>query len=225
MKCPKCGREIKEGQTFCIKCGQPLSNNMKSSAPKPQAPVMPSKPKAPVMPHKPVAPQRPQAPGKPHAPEDKGFMANVGRAIGNADSFGALNCEIEAQQRQAFNEQARESQTAINEAQRAQQTAEQAQIAAERDAERARDLLAMEAVEGVDVVRGRAIWNIQPGEVARRISERELEQIEKLKGIIVQEGCSAIIFANGELVATLSSGAYLFYKSIEEEKDAINAAI
>ena len=243
MKCPKCGREIKEGQAFCIKCGQPLSNNMKSSAPKPQAPVMPqqpqapqrpikaqtpvmpSKPNAPVMPHKPAAPQRPQAPGKPHAPEDKGFMANVGRAIGNAVSFGALNREIEAQQRQAVNEQAREAQTAINEAQRAQQTAEQAQIAAERDAERARDLLAMEAVEGVDVVRGRAIWNIQPGEVARRISERELEQIEKLKRIIVQEGCSAIIFANGELVATLSSGAYLFYKSIEEEKAAINAAI
>ena len=93
---------------------------MKSSAPKPQAPVMPSKPKAPVMPHKPVAPQRPQAPGKPHAPEDKGFMANVGRAIGNAVSFGALNREIEAQQRQAVNEQARESQTAIIAVQRAQ---------------------------------------------------------------------------------------------------------
>ena len=83
----------------------------------------------------------------------------------------------------------------------------------------------MEAVDGVDVVRGRAIWSIQPGEIARRIKETELEEIEKLKGIIVQEGCTAIIFANGELVSTLSAGAYLFYKSVEEEKAAIKAAV
>ena len=51
------------------------------------------------------------------------------------------------------------------------------------------------------------------------------EEIEKLKGIIVQEGCTAIIFANGQLVSTLSAGAYLFYKSVEEEKAAIKAAI
>ena len=83
MKCPKCGREIKEGQTFCIKCGQPLSNNMKSSAPKAQA------------------------------LEDKSCMANIERAIGNAVSFGALKHEIEAQQRQAINVQAREEITQI----------------------------------------------------------------------------------------------------------------
>ncbi len=69
------------------------------------------------------------------------------------------------------------------------------------------------------------MWNIQPGEIARRISESELENVEKLKGIIVQEGCTAIIFANGELVSTLSSGAYLFYKSPEEEKAALRKAV
>ena len=31
----------------------------------------------------------------------------------------------------------------------------------------------------VDVVRDRTIWNIQPGEIARKISERELDEIEK----------------------------------------------
>jgi len=59
---------------------------------------------------------------------------------------------------------------------------------AEQDAERAADRRAMELVDGVDVVRGRAIWNIQPGEIARKIKESELEEIEKLKGIIGQEG-------------------------------------
>ena len=83
----------------------------------------------------------------------------------------------------------------------------------------------MELVDGVDVVRGHAIWNIMPGEIARRIKESELEDIEKLKGIIIQEGCSALVFANGELVANLSSGAYKFFKSVEEEKAAIQKAI
>ena len=52
-----------------------------------------------------------------------------------------------------------------------------------------------------------------------------MEEIEKLKGVIVQEGCQASIFSNGELVATLSAGAYQFFKSVEEEKAAIKAAI
>ena len=83
----------------------------------------------------------------------------------------------------------------------------------------------LEAIDGVDVVRGRAIWSIQPGQIARKISERELEEIEKLKGVIVQEGCQAIIFANGELVAMLSAGAYQFFKSVEEEKAALREAV
>ena len=74
----------------------------------------------------------------------------------------------------------------IQDARQAQQAAERAQIRAERDAERAADRRSMELVDGVDVVRGRAIWNIQPGEVARRIKESELEEVEKLKGISVQ---------------------------------------
>ncbi len=106
-----------------------------------------------------------------------------------------------------------------------QQQTERSLLAAEREAERARDRRSMEAVSGVDVVRGRTIWNIQPGEIARKISERELEEVEKLKGIIVQEGCTAVIYANGELVSTLSAGAYLFYKSVEEEKAAIKSAV
>ena len=147
------------------------------------------------------------------------------RTVANAVTGGHLNQDIDREVRQAVSAQQRNDRNEIAQANRDRQTAEQAQIAAERDAERARDRRAMEAVAGVEVVRGRAIWNIQPGEIARRISERELEEIEKLKGIIVQEGCTAIIFANGELVSTLSAGAYLFYKSVEEEERALKDAI
>ena len=145
--------------------------------------------------------------------------------MANAVTGGALNRQIAQEQQQAVNQQARNDQADIRQAQDDRQRAENAQVAAEREAERQRDRRSMEAVDGIDVVRGRAIWNIQPGEIARRISERELEEVEKLKGIIVPEGCTAIIFANGELVSTLSAGAYLFYKNVEEEQAAIKAAI
>lgn len=40
-----------------------------------------------------------------------------------------------------------------------------------------------DVIDDVDVVRGKAIWNIQPGQIARRISESEFAEIEKLKGV------------------------------------------
>lgn len=248
--CKKCGATLQPGMKFCTKCGQPIDlqpqaptqpqgankpqrpQPLKAMAPqqpmkpqpmRPQAPGMPPKP---MQPQRPVMPQAPQSPQAPQAPQaNKGMFTNAVRSVANAMTGGALNRQIAEEQRRAINQQATESQSEIRDARNAQQQAEQAQIAAEREAERARDRRSMEAVDGVDVVRGRTIWNIQPGEIARKISERELDEIEKLKGIIVQEGCTAIIFANGELVSTLSAGAYLFYKSVEEEQAAIKNAV
>ena len=249
MNCLKCGSPLAPGAKFCLKCGQPVVNSesVKSNPvpgiPKPSMP-MPGQPR-PIMPQpgKPIPgqsrPTMPQ-PGKPISSqprpvmprpgvsqpgEQKGWFTNSVRTVANAVTGGALNRQIENEQNQALRQQARESRDEIQDAQRAQQQAEQAQLRAERDAMRAADRRSMELVDGVEVVRGRAIWNIQPGEIARRIKESELEEIEKLKGIIVQEGCSALIFANGELVTSLSSGAYLFYKSVEEEQAALKAAI
>ena len=240
-KCSKCGSELKEGIKFCLKCGQPVGQSVQpqspTAAPRPMRPqplksVQPSQPHKPLQFQQPIAPtarpMRPKpmtAPTAPQQPNDKGFFTNAVRSVANAVTGGALNRDIERQQQQAVRQQAQGDQQQIREAQQAQQAAEQAQIRAERDAERAADSRAMELVPGIDVVRGRAIWNIQPGEIARRISERELDEVEKLKGIIVQEGCTAIIFANGELVSTLSAGAYLFYKSVEEEQAALKAAV
>lgn len=240
--CKKCGAILQPGMKFCTKCGQPVDLQPQASTQpqgmsKPQrpqplkamAPQQPMKPQGPKMPQQPAQPQRPVMPQAPHAPlppqGNKGMFTNAVRTVANAMTGGALNQQIAEEQRRAVNQQAAAGQAEIREAQNAQRQAEQAQIAAEREAERSRDRRSMEAVDGVDVVRGRTIWNIQPGEIARKISERELEEIEKLKGIIVQEGCTAIIFANGELASTLSAGAYLFYKSVDEEQAAIKAAV
>jgi len=236
-QCPKCGNEVKEGQKFCMKCGTPIPLAPQQSVTaksQPNASATCAKCGSPLKPGQkfcmicgtPVgAPApHPQNPGRPQ-PGQKGWFTDGVRAVANAVTGGALNRDIERQQQQAVRQQAQADRGAIDEAQQGLQAAERAQLNAEQEAERARNRRNQEAIEGVDVVRGRAIWSIQPGQIARKISERELEEIEKLKGIIVQEGCTAIIFANGELVSTLSSGAYQFFKNVEEEKAALKAAI
>ena len=227
-KCLKCGSELKEGQKFCMKCGTPVSTNPQQPAAKQMTAAVCSKCGNPLKPGQkfcmkcgtPVvsAPKQTQS-------NDKGWFTDGVRAVANAVTGGALNRDIAREQQQAVRQQERADQGIIEEAQQGLQAAERAQLNAEREAEQARNRRNQEAIDGVDVVRGRAIWSIQPGQIARKISERELEEIEKLKGVIVQEGCQAIIFANGELVATLSAGAYQFFKSVEEEKAAIKAAI
>ena len=227
-KCLKCGSELKEGQKFCMKCGTPVSTNPQQPAAKQMTAAVCSKCGNPLKPGQkfcmkcgtPVAstPKQTQS-------NDKGWFTDGVRAVANAVTGGALNRDIAREQQQAVRQQERADQGIIEEAQQGLQAAERAQLNAEREAEHARNRRNQEAIDGVDVVRGRAIWSIQPGQIARKISEHELEEIEKLKGVIVQEGCQAIIFANGELVATLSAGAYQFFKSVEEEKAAIKAAI
>ena len=227
-KCLKCGSELKEGQKFCMKCGTPVSTNPQQPAAKQMTAAVCSKCGNPLKPGQkfcmkcgtPVA----SAPRQTQS-NDKGWFTDGVRAVANAVTGGALNRDIAREQQQAVRQQERADQGIIEEAQQGLQAAERAQLNAEREAEHARNRRNQEAIDGVDVVRGRAIWSIQPGQIARKISERELEEIEKLKGVIVQEGCQAIIFANGELVATLSAGAYQFFKSVEEEKAAIKAEI
>lgn len=56
----------------------------------------------------------------------------------------------------------------------------------------------------------RIYWNILPGQVARVISENELENYGSVRGIIVPEGTTAFIRAGGATIATISGGTYDF---------------
>ena len=72
------------------------------------------------------------------------------------------------------------------------------------------------------IVEHKATWGIQRGQIARRITERELDSVEGLNGVIVQHGCSAMVFVNGELVKVMPAGAYtLQVKSDNELKNMI----
>lgn len=61
-----------------------------------------------------------------------------------------------------------------------------------------------------NIVKGRAIWNVQKGEIAHLIKETELANTDGLKGVIVQEGCTAIVFMNGIITSIMQAGVYSF---------------
>ena len=219
MKCSKCGVELKEGQKFCTRCGNPVNTN-----PRPASKQVDSSPVCPKC-GTPLKPGQkfctkcgtPVAADPQGQPGQKGWFTDGVRAVANAVTGDNLNREIAREQEQAVRRQARKDHGRIAEAQQGQHAA---QRAAEDEAERARDRRNREAIDGVDVVRGRAIWNIQPGQIARLVSEAEFNEVEGLKGVIIQEGCTAIVYVDGELVGTLSGGAYTFPRKSEAEKKA-----
>lgn len=61
------------------------------------------------------------------------------------------------------------------------------------------------------IVRNKAIWKLQQGELARHIAPDEWQHVaEHLSGIIIEEGTSAIIYVDGQEVAQMGSGMYVF---------------
>lgn len=66
-------------------------------------------------------------------------------------------------------------------------------------------------VNAAAIVRNKAIWKLQPGELARHIAPDEWQYVaEHLNGIVIEEGTSAIIYVDGDEVAQMGSGMYVF---------------
>lgn len=70
-----------------------------------------------------------------------------------------------------------------------------------------------QVAEDMHTAKGRIYWNIQPGQVARVITEQEFESYSKVQGIIISEGTTAYIRANGHTIASISGGTYDFIES------------
>ena len=73
----------------------------------------------------------------------------------------------------------------------------------------------IKSADALGTVKDRIFWNIQPGELARRFNETQLAENDSAKGIVINEGTTAFIKANGELIAEVHGGAYDF---LEPEK-------
>lgn len=70
----------------------------------------------------------------------------------------------------------------------------------------------------IDLVRGKAVWSIGPGQLARRVSESEFAQLDKVKGVVIQEGVTAVISVDGQMMGMLSGGYYEFASQSVKEK-------
>ena len=73
---------------------------------------------------------------------------------------------------------------------------------------------AEQPVDGVSIISGKAVWSLGPGQIARRISEREMADCGAVKGVVVQDGVTAAVFSDGKLVQTLDGGIYRFSNEI-----------
>ena len=65
------------------------------------------------------------------------------------------------------------------------------------------------------IVRNKAIWRIEKGEVARHIDEAEFVNFEQVSGLIINEGVTAVICVNGKKVKELNGGIYDFVTPAE----------
>lgn len=75
-----------------------------------------------------------------------------------------------------------------------------------------------EATNNIDIVRGKAVWSIGPGQLARRVSESEFAQLDKVQGVVIQEGVTAVISVDGQMMGMLSGGYYKFASESIKEK-------
>ena len=74
------------------------------------------------------------------------------------------------------------------------------------------------AANDIDLVRGKAVWSIGPGQLARRVSESEFAQLDKVKGVVIQEGVTAVITVDGQMMGMLAGGYYQCASETVKEK-------
>lgn len=187
MQCPKCGNIItKAGQKFCTKCGTALTTTSQANNENQQNinPV--------------------DEAGK------KGFVDNVTH-FGTFLRQGSEGVQraVRREEQSRVTERARELGLEVSkpvQGNNANATTPTPTPNTER-----RLLVDTDSVEGVSIVQGRAIWNIQKGQVARLITEAEFANAGSgLKGVIVQEGCTAMVLIDGQIISLLQSGIYTF---------------
>ena len=80
-----------------------------------------------------------------------------------------------------------------------------------------------QAAEDMQAAAGRIYWNIQPGLVARVISEAEFDTYRKVQGVIIPEGTTAYIRCNGRTIASISGGTYDFQE--EHTGNVVSSAV
>ena len=74
----------------------------------------------------------------------------------------------------------------------------------------------------ISVIKNKIVWNIPVGEIAYRISEKEMDTLLNATGIVVDEGVTAYIYIDGRVAAEIHGGTYDFVSN-EELQRKLNA--
>lgn len=69
--------------------------------------------------------------------------------------------------------------------------------------------------QSVQVSNNYLFWHVQPGEIARIINETEFVNYSSARGLIINQGTTARIYSQGQLITTLYGGKYDFISSKE----------
>lgn len=70
----------------------------------------------------------------------------------------------------------------------------------------------------MDNVENHIMWNVQPGQVARLIPEKEFSQYSDAAGLIVNEGARVLVRTNADDLTMLSSGIYSFPEKADVQR-------
>lgn len=70
----------------------------------------------------------------------------------------------------------------------------------------------------ISVIKNKIVWNVPTGEVAYRVSEKEMDSLLNVTGIVVDESVTAYIYINGKLASEIHGGNYDFISKEELER-------
>ena len=70
----------------------------------------------------------------------------------------------------------------------------------------------------MNIVKQKIFWNIRKGEVACRLDEAEFARYDRVQGLIVNDGTTAYVRADGKIIAEIHGGIYDFVEPRELQR-------
>lgn len=70
--------------------------------------------------------------------------------------------------------------------------------------------------------KGYIMWEMQPGQIALRLTESNFSQYGKANGVVIPEGYLAMVMCGGKLQSTLEAGIYKFDKKVPDDGNAVS---
>lgn len=80
-----------------------------------------------------------------------------------------------------------------------------------------------QSLNDVEMIKNKVVWSVAPGEIARRIDPKTFSALSSASGVYIQEGITAVLMIDGEIVTTLSSGTYYFAGFISRLAESVKA--